>query len=217
MDIYIAKGGQQTGPFTEDQLKSMIQSGMANLSDQAWHQDLTEWTPLHRILKLSPPIPSVQPPPFRPSSAAPVTPPVAHSGEPASFGIRVGAYIIDFIVVGIGAFVAGFVVGAVFLSGGNASADEVETVGNLVGLLTGWLYFALMESSPKQATVGKLACGLVVTDLSGQRINFGKASGRYFAMIPSALILGIGFLMCLWTQRKQCLHDIMAGCLVVTK
>ena len=74
-----------------------------------------------------------------------------------------------------------------------------------------------MESSPKQATVGKLACGLVVTDLSGQRLTFGKASGRYFAMIPSALILGIGFLMCLWTERKQCLHDIMAGCLVVTK
>ena len=195
----------------------MIQSGMATLSDQAWHHELTEWTPLHRILKLSPPIPSVQPPPLMSSGSVSATPPVAHSGQAASFGIRVGAYIIDCIVVGIGAMVAAFVVGAAFMSGGNASGDDFEAVGNVVGLITGWLYFALMESSSKQATVGKLACGLVVTDLAGQRINFGKASGRYFAMIPSALILGIGFLMCLWTQRKQCLHDIMAGCLVVTK
>ena len=217
MEIYIARSGQQTGPFTEEQLKSMIQAGMATLNDQAWHKELAEWTPLHRVLKVSPPIPPVQPPPRIQQNAPSAASAVTHSGQPANFGLRVGAYIIDCIVVGVLALVAGFVFGAAIMSGGNASADDFEAAGNLIGIAAGWLYFGLMESSPKQATVGKLACGLVVTDLSGQRLTFGKASGRYFAMIPSALILGIGFLMCLWTERKQCLHDIMAGCLVVTK
>jgi uncharacterized RDD family membrane protein YckC len=80
-----------------------------------------------------------------------------------------------------------------------------------------WLYYALMESSPRQATLGKMACGFVVTDLQGHRISFGQASGRYFGMIVSGLTLGIGVLMCAWTERKQCLHDVMAGCLMFKK
>ena len=57
--------------------------------------------------------------------------------------------------------------------------------------------------------------GIIVTDLEGRRIGFGKATGRHFAKILSALILGIGFLMVAFTQRKQGLHDILAGTLVV--
>lgn len=72
-----------------------------------------------------------------------------------------------------------------------------------------------MESSAKQATLGKMALGIVVTDLEGARIGFGRATGRYFAKILSGLILGIGFLMAAFTERKQGLHDIIAGTLVV--
>jgi uncharacterized RDD family membrane protein YckC len=78
-----------------------------------------------------------------------------------------------------------------------------------------WLYSALMERSSKQATLGKMALGIRVTDLDGNRIGFGKATGRYFAKILSALILGIGFLMVAFTQRKQGLHDMLAGTLVM--
>jgi uncharacterized RDD family membrane protein YckC len=77
------------------------------------------------------------------------------------------------------------------------------------------LYAALMESSSKQATLGKMALGVRVTDLDGNRIGFGKATGRHFAKILSALILGIGFLMVAFTQRKQGLHDMLAGTLVM--
>jgi len=80
-----------------------------------------------------------------------------------------------------------------------------------------WLYFALMESSAKQATLGKMALGIKVVDLNGSRISFGKATGRYFGKIISALILYIGFMMAGWTVRKQALHDIMAGCLVINQ
>jgi uncharacterized RDD family membrane protein YckC len=78
-----------------------------------------------------------------------------------------------------------------------------------------WLYYALFESSALQATPGKLALGIKVVDEAGNRIGFGKASGRWFAKIVSNLILGIGYLMAGFTARKQALHDMMAGTLVV--
>jgi uncharacterized RDD family membrane protein YckC len=78
-----------------------------------------------------------------------------------------------------------------------------------------WIYYALLESSVWQATIGKKLLGLKVTDLAGNRISFARASGRFFGKILSGMILGIGFLMAGFTQRKQALHDILAGCLVL--
>ena len=86
-----------------------------------------------------------------------------------------------------------------------------------VGLILPWLYFAAMESSSRQATLGKMALRIVVTDAHGRRISFGRATGRHFGKIVSGLILDIGYLMIAFTQRKQGLHDIMAECLVVLK
>jgi uncharacterized RDD family membrane protein YckC len=79
-----------------------------------------------------------------------------------------------------------------------------------------WLYFALMESK-KGATLGKMALGVIVTDLNGNPISFGKATGRYFGKILSSLIFCVGYIMAGFTQQKQALHDILAGCLVVNK
>ncbi len=90
-------------------------------------------------------------------------------------------------------------------------------VGLVVGLVVGWLYYSFMESSPWQATLGKRAMGIQVTDLVGNRIDFGKATGRYFAKILSYLTLFIGFLMAAFTKRKQALHDMVAGTLVVNQ
>ena len=80
-----------------------------------------------------------------------------------------------------------------------------------------WLYFALMESSNKQATVGKMALSIKVTDINGNRLTFGRATGRYFGKILSGMILYIGFIMAGFTEKKQALHDMIAGCLVVNK
>jgi len=80
-----------------------------------------------------------------------------------------------------------------------------------------WLYFALLESSAWQATLGKKALGLMVTDLGGGRISFARASGRLFGKLISALILWIGFMMAGFTEKKQALHDMMAGTLVIRK
>ncbi len=78
-----------------------------------------------------------------------------------------------------------------------------------------WLYFALMESSRHQGTVGKLLLKIKVTDTAGNRINFARATGRYFAKIISGMILMIGYIMAGFTERKQALHDILANCYVI--
>jgi uncharacterized RDD family membrane protein YckC len=85
---------------------------------------------------------------------------------------------------------------------------------NLVGI---WLYFALFESSTWQATPGKRALSLFVTDMQGRRISFARATGRYFGKILSSVILFIGYFMAGFTERKQALHDILADCLVLRR
>jgi len=77
-----------------------------------------------------------------------------------------------------------------------------------------WLYEAFMESSSYQATLGKMIFGMKVTDLNGNRISFERATGRHFAKWLSTMILGIGYIMVGFTERKQGLHDLLAGTLV---
>ena len=74
-----------------------------------------------------------------------------------------------------------------------------------------------MESSSKQATLGKMVLGIVVTDAGGNRISFGRALGRNLAKIISDIILFIGHFMVAFTEKKQGLHDLIAGTLVVVK
>ncbi|MDJ0625850.1 MAG: RDD family protein [Candidatus Caenarcaniphilales bacterium] len=82
--------------------------------------------------------------------------------------------------------------------------------------ILGPVYFVLMESGPKQATLGKIASGLKVTNLDGNRISISRAIGRYFGKYIS-LIFFIGYFMMLFSPKKQCLHDMMSSCLVIRK
>jgi uncharacterized RDD family membrane protein YckC len=90
-----------------------------------------------------------------------------------------------------------------------------ELEGSVIFIVVGWLYYASMESGANQATFGKKAMGLKVTDEGGSRISFGQATGRHFGRYISTLILLIGYLMMLWDDKKQTLHDKMAGTLVI--
>ena len=83
---------------------------------------------------------------------------------------------------------------------------------NLLLTMIGWLYWAVMESSPWQATLGKRLFGIQVTDLQGQRISFARASARHFGKI-----IFVGFILTAFTARSRRLHDLIAGCLVVRK
>jgi uncharacterized RDD family membrane protein YckC len=132
----------------------------------------------------------------------------------SGFWKRVGSALIDGVLLMIVSAIAGGMLGVLYaLSTG--MSQGAEFAGQMAGILASWLYFAGFESSSKQATPGKLALGMKVTDTSGERIRFGKATGRHFGKIVSAAILFIGHMMAGWTEKKQALHDKMAGCLVI--
>lgn len=86
---------------------------------------------------------------------------------------------------------------------------------NLTTVVLFWLYFALWESSPKQATIGKMLMGLKVYGNEGDRISFARATGRHFAKILAILPVFLGLLMIAWMPRKQGLHDLLAKTYVV--
>ena len=140
----------------------------------------------------------------------------------AGFWRRLAAYIIDSIVADIAAYVVA-VVGTLLI--GLPSGQQFEGLAlNIAtiwicmsGLIAPWLYWALMESSKRQATLGKRALGIIVTDIEGRRITFARGTVRYWAKIISLLTLLIGFIIAGFTSRKQALHDMISNCLVVVK
>jgi uncharacterized RDD family membrane protein YckC len=168
---------------------------------------------------------------------APVTN-IAYSAVPplpfGSFWARLVAYVIDSLIIGLPSMIALFA--ALFFLGGfgvmihqtHADPAAVRAMivtmvplfffGLLVLMIIHWLYFAGMESSARQGTVGKSLMSLRVADLEGKRISFGHATGRFFAKIVSGMIpFLIGYLMAAFTEKKQALHDLIAGTLVLGK
>jgi uncharacterized RDD family membrane protein YckC len=84
-----------------------------------------------------------------------------------------------------------------------------------ISTLIHYFYFASWESSKHQATPGKLAIGIKVVDIHGQRLSFWRASGRYANKILSGATLLIGYMMAGWTEKGQALHDEINDCLVI--
>jgi uncharacterized RDD family membrane protein YckC len=140
----------------------------------------------------------------------------------AGFWWRVLASLIDSVALAIAGCIFGIGIGLVLviaqLSNGmdqHTSKVLLNSISNVIGLLINWLYFALLESSPWQATLGKKVCGLTVTDTDGVRISFGKASARHWSKIPSGLLCFAGYIMAAFTERKQALHDRIAKTVVL--
>jgi uncharacterized RDD family membrane protein YckC len=149
-----------------------------------------------------------------------VKPDLAYKGieNYAGFWRRFGAFIIDSILINAIYFGLGLILLFIFSAASLGAYDSAFLlITCLITPVLYWLYYALMESSSKQATLGKQALGIIVTDESGSRISFGRATGRLFSRIVSAMIFYVGFIMIAFTQKKQGLHDIMAGTLVVLK
>ena len=135
----------------------------------------------------------------------------------AGFWKRFAAHLIDMIIIWPGTFAIGFIFAIIMVAGGTDDPGSLQGFGFILGLVVVWLYYSVMESSPTQGTLGKMALGIKVTDLEGNRIGLGKATGRHFGKIVSWLLLCIGYIMAAFTQKKQALHDMMAGTLVVNR
>ncbi|MEQ8471542.1 MAG: RDD family protein [Marinoscillum sp.] len=157
--------------------------------------------------------------------------------EYAGFWLRFVAYIIDYIVIQVvQSFIIIPILGALGFGMFTASQDinwdqmsDAEIFGLVAAVSAALgaaillsmailiLYYAIMESSKYQATLGKLALGLKVTDMNGNKLDFWKAFLRQIGKIVSGMILMIGYIMAGFTDKKQALHDMIAGALVVKK
>jgi uncharacterized RDD family membrane protein YckC len=185
--------------------------------------------------------PPPAPPLLQPTGPAVVTPHwqpapvVAYAG----FWLRFVAYLLDGLILGVPAVI---IVMIIVLSTGFGTflhnfpnppnPPNPEEVANafgasfvlgiimvsLLAMIGNWLYFAGFESSTWQATPGKKVLNLTVTDLTGARVTFGRATGRYFSKIVTGMIpLGIGWILAGITERKQALHDMIASTLVLRR
>ena len=134
----------------------------------------------------------------------------------ADFWLRFFAYVVDALICSILNIAVWFTIGIVGELTGTTEAAMVVLYG-IWSVALIWLYFAVMESSKWQGTIGKRLVEIRVTDLNGKRITFNRATGRHFAKVLSGLTLGVGFVMAGITDRKQALHDIVAQCLVLRK
>ena len=166
----------------------------------------------------------------RPMNAQVATAPRVEYG---GFWLRFLAYLVDGAVILIGICVVAiplvFLTGlGAYLSNINPEQDWNENGAWAIiavifllataSLVVTWLYHALMECSEWQATVGKKVLGLVVTDMEGRRVSFWRATGRHFAKIVTNMIpLLIGYILAGFTDKKQALHDIIAGCLILRR
>jgi uncharacterized RDD family membrane protein YckC len=93
----------------------------------------------------------------------------------------------------------------------------ITTISVIVFFIFACLYFAKMESSKKQGSLGKMAVGIKVTDLAGQNISFKNAFKRRLYVIVNNLTIGVGIIMIAFNKKSQALHDIWATTLVVKK
>ncbi len=183
-------------------------------------------------------IPLPPPPLLQPAGPAHVTPDwqpapvVAYAG----FWLRFVASLLDGFILGVP---VGIAIVIMILSSGFSTflhnfpnppdpPDPSEAFGValaigigvfiLLAIVGNWLYYACFESSKWQGTPGKKVLNIAVTDLTGGRITFGRASGRFFAKFITRLIpLGIGFILAGITERKQALHDMIASTLVLRR
>jgi len=226
MEVWIGRDGERHGPYTEADVRQWLASGDVSPADLGWYEGLSDWQPLSVLFPraqadddrtTAPPMPSAAPDPL---------------ADVASFRRRLGAWIIDYLILMLPATFIGFAMGATAaiahfsaqlksgVSLGVAATEYAQTMqpAALLSLLVGFAYYVLFEQSSWQATPGKRALGLRVTDLDGQRISLGRSvlrnvvrlSGALAALIPFFCYVAVAL-----TTHHQGLHDLLAKTLVL--
>jgi uncharacterized RDD family membrane protein YckC len=236
MEIWIGRDGERLGPFPDSEVRARLRRGEFTGEDLGWHDGLPDWQPLATLFPDECGAPAT-PPPLSTHAPATAQPPRAArpSLVPASFGRRLAAWVLDYLVLMVP---SSMILARTTLSA--ATAQVFEAVSNgmplapaleayeaaaqaarpavLLVIVVGFLYYTLMEASPLQATLGKLAIGIRVTDLDGQRPGLGRCAARNAVRllnIVTSLVPFIAYLAVAWTERRQGLHDLVAKALVL--
>lgn len=136
---------------------------------------------------------------------------------------RLAAGVVDAFVVPAVWYLSSFIMGGYFRAAGNGedlsddTARLIKYTAWAAGFAVWWLYCILMERSASRGTVGKMLLGIAVTDSGRRRISLTRALARNLAKIVSAALLPLNWLMVAATGRKQGLHDLISGSMVVVK
>lgn len=146
--------------------------------------------------------------------------PVVSPQQYGGFWRRAAAAIIDVIILLITISLIEFVLfnswqGAFGLD--NVPDSGLQVILFIAPVLIAGFYYVGFEVGEDNATPGKRALGLMVLCTDGNRPGIIRASARYLLHFLSILILGIGFLMAIWTRKKQTLHDKLAGTVVIRR
>jgi uncharacterized RDD family membrane protein YckC len=216
------------GPFPLAEVQRRLAAGEFRADQLAHTEGLSQWMPLSTVLT------RFQLPPTPLTSLSPANPPPYQATEIyAGFWLRFVAYLLDTMLV-IFVFYAFFVVLMLITdphgfvrdlsSKDSHSMDNapflVKMLVMIVFIFGPLTYFALMESSAKQASLGKMALGLKVTDLQSRRLSFWHAFGRNAAKMitnMTCIVFYIGYMLAGFTEKKQALHDMIASTLVWRK
>lgn len=233
---------QQHGPISAGELTALHNKGLLTGDTLVWRDGLSAWKPwremIHEVIvggvagdaqaeaaaKAAAlaalddgayrPYATIAPSPYTPPQARVAQAPLRSTGSGyvvyAGFWKRFAAAVIDNFALGIIGVLMGL-----GRSSGRPGVDDV--IIQVVTMLVGATYFGFMHASKNQASLGKMAVGIKIVRSDGESISFLRGFARYFAMIPSALILMIGYIMAGFTERKQALHDMMCDTIVVDK
>jgi uncharacterized RDD family membrane protein YckC len=220
--FWVTHGGERRGPYEESEILEAVELGTIRPTDLLWAEGIREAIPVYQVFAhlgaaASPPRPGA---PVRRSKGLRVVDELAalSRGEVAyaGFWVRLAAAMLDAAILGV----AGLAIGLAMLAStarGGADAGILALAAAIV-LVIAWLYFSLMESSPGGATFGKRAFRLqVLTADRMQRASFLRATGRWAGRWISAIALAAGYLMQPFTARRQALHDLLAGTVVVAR
>lgn len=229
MQVWIGRNGERFGPYTEDDVRQWLRDGTCRPDELGWYEGMTDWRPLGELFPDARPEPAANatPPPVPPFFAA-----VSDEVQPdyASFWTRVGAWVIDYLILLLPFTVVGMMMGVGAMASefiqnvqGNESAaiaayaEAVRPVGYVFAAI-GFIYYTFFESSKWQATPGKMALGIRVTDTAGRRVSLPRAAGRNAIRLVNAMgafIPFVFYIVTAFTQRKQGVHDLLASTYVL--
>lgn len=229
MEVWIGRDGERHGPYKEADIRQWLRSGQVSADDLGWYEGLADWQPLSVLFPDEKPVAAPMAPPL-PQRAATTAPEA--TADYAGFWQRFGAWVIDLIVLIVPSMIAFYAFGGLdaykhFLEQVQGGADMATAIreyavgaqsSSIATVVIGFVYYALFEGSKWQATPGKLALRLRVTDINGQPLSLGRAAARNAVRLTNMIIWLIPlvcYLAVVWTQRKQGLHDLVAGTLVL--
>jgi uncharacterized RDD family membrane protein YckC/Tfp pilus assembly protein PilE len=228
---YMDRRGQRQGPVADTDVVATYRRGDLLRDGLVWREGMPQWLPLAQVendLGIGPSDHPAAPPPLPEGPRHLAMAAATHSRSVdrndivyAGFVRRFAALLLDNLILAVPLWLIAILLSIPLGLSSSNSGDRVSAMAQgvyyLLWLIASPLYFAGQESSAHQATLGKRALGIKVTDDNGQRLSFSHALGRWFATALSYLTFYIGFLMAAFTERKRALHDMVASTLVVDR